>query len=388
MSNEIKELTEEQKAKCPEYVERWTKIGLSTEPAEWGKATDAWRILYKELKYENFGSPVKVQSPVVGSVVASYAKNLMNYMDDEKPSFTRGDFFTHLNTFLRNEKKNKLYSLLKEKIKLNDVIINTIFDTILVTLEEVYKNKNVFSDLFGNGNTSEKAVFKFLSELNKKGFDWHAWDAGAMWASYGAWATFMRDELGIDIKDIGNAYVDQITSVGYVWPNSLFLIMCDRPEKINRNTEGQLHSSNDFSISWRDGWGLYHLNGVEIPEWIVRTPQAQLDPKMLETNEDLKSNVEVRREFIRKVGVERCLDVLKWKVLDKEGDYELGETVVNPQAETPRRYLKMLNPSIQVWHLEAVHPDCATVQDAKNYRRWGADWKSKSDADWNPSTLT
>lgn len=40
-----------------------------------------------------------------------------------------------------------------------------------------------------------------------------------------------------------------------------------------------------------------------------------------------------------------------------------------------RRYLKMRNPSVGVWHLEAVHPSCATVQQAKNYRAGGQEWK-------------
>ena len=34
MNNKIEKLTPEQIAKMPEYIEKWTKIGLSTEPAD------------------------------------------------------------------------------------------------------------------------------------------------------------------------------------------------------------------------------------------------------------------------------------------------------------------------------------------------------------------
>lgn len=126
---------------------------------------------------------------------------------------------------------------------------------------------------------------------------------------------------------------------------------------------------------------LFFLNGVFVSEWLVMTPAHKLNAKELTTRKELKENVEVRREFVRKIGIERCLNVLGWKVLSTVGTYELGETMV---GESPRRYLKMLNPSVNgVWHLEAVHPSCENVQEAINWRTYGN--KSKQ---WQPFLLT
>lgn len=126
---------------------------------------------------------------------------------------------------------------------------------------------------------------------------------------------------------------------------------------------------------------LFFLNGVFVPEWLVMTPAHKLNAKELTTRKELKENVEVRREFVRKIGIERCLNVLGWKKLSIVGTYELGETMV---GESPRRYLKMLNPSVNgVWHLEAVHPSCENVQEAINWRTYGD--KSKQ---WQPFLLT
>jgi len=33
-----------------------------------------------------------------------------------------------------------------------------------------------------------------------------------------------------------------------------------------------------------------------------------------------------------------------------------------------RPYLKMLNPSISTWHIEGIHPDCKTIEQALAWR--------------------
>jgi hypothetical protein len=156
-------------------------------------------------------------------------------------------------------------------------------------------------------------------------------------------------------------------------------VVSQKPTTIKMRA-GRLHGDGTVALEYAGGMvKIYALNGVRVPEWLVMTRADRLDPRDLTKKEELK-NVEVRREFVRKIGVERCLNTLGWKVLQKEGSYELGETVV---GETPRRYLKMLNPSIGIWHLEAVHPSCETVQQSINWRRYGD--KSKS---WLPIELT
>jgi hypothetical protein len=43
----IERLTPEQTARFPEFVEKWTKIGLSTEPADRPRAEAAIRLIYE-----------------------------------------------------------------------------------------------------------------------------------------------------------------------------------------------------------------------------------------------------------------------------------------------------------------------------------------------------
>jgi len=104
------------------------------------------------------------------------------------------------------------------------------------------------------------------------------------------------------------------------------------------------------------------LNGVKVPQWLVETDFRKIDCKKIHEIE----NVEIRREFVRKVGVEKIAIELGAKTIDRRKKYELLS--INMGDNRHRPYLKMLNPSIRVWHLEGVHPDCQTVNQALSWR--------------------
>lgn len=153
--------------------------------------------------------------------------------------------------------------------------------------------------------------------------------------------------------------------------------VCIRPNKVSTNINGDLHCVDGPAIAWRDGYREYALNGVWVDEHIVMTPAEKLDPQLV-----LKEkNAEVRREMVRKIGVERLILKLGAKVIDRQGDYELLD--LNLGENNYRPYLKMLNPSIKTWHVEGVHPTCRTVQEAINWRKYGD--KNRT---WEPEVLT
>jgi len=101
---------------------------------------------------------------------------------------------------------------------------------------------------------------------------------------------------------------------------------------------------------------------VRVSREIAETPAKELDPKLI-----LKEkNAEVRREIVRKVGVERVCEKLGAKCIDRQDTYELLMLDLGDGRSRP--YLKMRNPSIGIYHIEGVHPDCNTVEKALNFR--------------------
>jgi hypothetical protein len=207
--------------------------------------------------------------------------------------------------------------------------------------------------------------------------DWYRYIGGTCWLSWQAYESFFRDVCGLEHDHIQSAkdYADAQMSAGHWWPHSRFVIVSDRPSEIHLLQRGPrgwgshvLHNPNGMALKYRDGWGVYALNGVIVPAWLVETPAEDLDPATFATIE----NAEVRREFVRKVGVERLCQKLGTKVLDRSADgmYELhlvdlkGTTGLWP-------YLKMRNPSIGVYHMEAVEKSCRTVHEALVFRNGG-----------------
>jgi len=116
------------------------------------------------------------------------------------------------------------------------------------------------------------------------------------------------------------------------------------------------------------------LNGVNVGERIASAKAEDLNPAEFAKIE----NVEIRREFVRKVGIERIVSKIGAKTIDKAGDgeYELlsvdlgGSVGVWP-------YLKKRNRSIGCYHLEAVDRACSTVESAIKWRNQATTYPSQ-----------
>jgi hypothetical protein len=136
----------------------------------------------------------------------------------------------------------------------------------------------------------------------------------------------------------------------------------------------RLHAARGPAISWPDGeQQFFFLNGVRVPSEIVEVSAHELEPRLILR----ERNAEVRREIVRKIGIERICQELEAQCLDRQGNYEL--LLLDLQDGRTRPFLKMRNPSIGVYHIEGVAPECRTVAEALA-------WRNQSDVP--PSVLT
>jgi len=173
---------------------------------------------------------------------------------------------------------------------------------------------------------------------------------------------------------------------GRVWQREPEAHGNDNPFSFVCYRNDQIHCATGPAVYCGHGTECqYHLNGVRVPGWLITTPASKIDPALFSTIE----NAEVRREFVRKVGIDMIIQRCGAKVVDKQGDYELLSLEVPnspdfswasfipralPNSDTPTvnnaqwRYLKMKNPSIGVWHVEGVPNECRTVMEALRWR--------------------
>jgi len=153
-----------------------------------------------------------------------------------------------------------------------------------------------------------------------------------------------------------------LSKLSWIYPFKEFVVISEKPTQI-KIKDGQLHNENGPSVLYADGFSIYSLNGVRVSKKLVETPADKLDAGLV-TKE---TNADIRREIVRKIGVDRVYQKLGGKTLDKQGDvYEL--ITLNLGDNRIRPYLKMKNPSIGVYHLEGVSPNCITVSQALEFR--------------------
>ena len=287
---QINSLTKEQISKFPEYVEKWVKIGLSTDPVE------------KDLITPNF-----IREKILG-----YKPAPIVYMDNP--------LSTWLAVLLFYQVWSQVWSQVRSQV----------------------------------GNQVRSQVKDFV----------YPYIDGHFFVGYFAFYDFMNKELGIEFSPLFGLYM-KTTQWGFFYPLENITIICDHPREIYMKN-GILHAEDRPAILYagEPKFEVYVLNGVRVSKEIVLTPSDKLDSHILLKEQ----NTEVRREIVRKIGIEKILFELKAKVLDDKGsegyclyNLDLGDERVRP-------YLRMFNPSEKVWHLEGVSPEITTVEQALEFR--------------------
>jgi hypothetical protein len=213
--------------------------------------------------------------------------------------------------------------------------------------------------IFAEGPTEAWEIIQKITG-EKLDFIWPYLD-GQFWSFYSGWLNYYRDVLKVEIT-IDTSILEELVNYGLIYPLEKHCIITERMSVCKRNGHG-LHCDGGPALEYKDGTKVWSLNGVRVPQWLAETPAEQLNAKEFAKI----SNVEVRREFIRKIGIEKLCNDLGSTVLDKKGNYELHEVDLGTDVgKWP--YLKMLNPSIGVWHMECVDQSCRTVTDAICWR--------------------
>jgi len=186
---------------------------------------------------------------------------------------------------------------------------------------------------------------------------------------------YLLEVLGFHCMAPARGLIELSRCCGRWSPYPEMVIFQHRHSQIHRDSAGRLHRDGGPALAYRDGFAAWALHGVLVPRSLAETPDGQLDPRTLVTIR----NAEVRREFVRKVGIERICYAFQAKAVDRRGTYEL--LILDLGDGRRRPYLKMLNPSIGTWHVEGVSPHCRTVAQALA-------WRDGEDVYVEPDVLT
>jgi hypothetical protein len=196
------------------------------------------------------------------------------------------------------------------------------------------------------------------------------WSPRYWWSGYYVFYDYLNSELlpNINIDNLNNI-IKFSQTIPIMFPYKNICFVSQPPVEISRKGI-TLHNEKDLAVKFNDGWGMYALNGIRMDKKYIESKAQDISI----TDLMKEQNVDVRREVLRKVGLERfiketkgkCLDKMIININNKKCEYQLLEISFNDNITA--RVLKMDNPSIDAMHVEGVEDTCNTVKEALAWR--------------------
>lgn len=213
------------------------------------------------------------------------------------------------------------------------------------------------------GETDEKTI-----EEAFRHFTWPSFQ-GQFEAAWLAYYQFRHEVLNdMDFDSDTFDIVCKMSQHGAVYPLSQHVIVTCRPTRLEVPDGINLHCDGGPAIEYPDGTKIWALNGVRVPQWLAETPEQELKPERIKELD----NVEVRAQFVRKIGFERLMDQFDAEELDRAPDPEGGEYILYAMSLGADvgtwPLLKMTNPSTGTFHTEWVQQGITTVKGALEFR--------------------
>ena len=257
----LAKLTKKQISKFSYYVDKWIKIGLSTEECDFEKSKEAAKLAYKcagldEPKY--FFGPF--DCPVIAKIANDYIKN----------------FFS-------------IFRINKAKIKfedqVGDQVGNQVWNQVRNQVRDQVENQA--------GDQVRNQIY------------------GSMDSSWLSFYDFFQNECKIDCSKL-NGLFEMAKYCGWWIPLKGIVIFQHRPKEIHFDSRNRLHNLNGPSISYRSNLiNIFTVKGVTVDKKIVGKEFGWQDI-------DNEQNVEKRRIMIELYGLEKYIKESGAKIVNSD----------------------------------------------------------------------
>ncbi len=237
----IKSLTPQQEAKLPAYAQKWLDIGLSTEPCNVTQTKRWINRAYKQAgleppkEYKLFDSPLSC---------AQYQLevNLSNQVKDH----TKTQILDPLRDQVHDQVCSQVWSQVwdqvsdRVRIQVRSQVWNSVWGQVY---DQVWKqvwtqvSNQTHYQLYGNHDAHWLGLYDFLLK-----------------------------ELKLDCVRHWTPLINLAKHCGWWRPYKEVCLIQHRPKEIHFNSQKQLHKDGGPALSYRDGFSLWRLNGVETEE--------------------------------------------------------------------------------------------------------------------------
>ena len=309
------ELTPAQRARFPEFVSRWTDIGLCTAAADRPRAEAAIRAMYAAAKL----SPPHVVwcgSPLSQGLTRAIVRTL--------PASVWASVGASVWDSVWDSVRDSVGASVRDSVRasVRDSVRASVWDSV-------------------------------GASVNESAYGAH--DAG--WLSF---YSFFRDVLGLADQTAPLCGLLELAhSAGWALPHEKLCWVSERHNVLRRNELGRLHATDGPAVSYPDGWQIFAVNGTRIPgEWIT-------DPKTLTPEAALgQSNVELRRAAVELLGWHKVLSNLPHRVIDADVNPQIGTLLSVDLPDAPNsRFIRVECGTRRTFALP-VPPEMTTAREA------------------------
>jgi len=363
----INKLTSSQEKLLQVYREKWLAIGLSTKRIDRKKAKENFMI-FNKLILGNKKQPLIIfmDSPLTAWLATL---SMYNYFNNQNKNQVRNRVENQVREQVWNRVEeqvwNRVWNRVREQVwnrvreqvrnQLNEQVENQVWNRVEEQVENQVREQveNQVLD-----RVREQVRGQVLDRVENFIYPYLG---GQFDSAYFSFYDFCNKVLKINFQcqEKWNCYL-RTSDVGLIYPFKEFCVISEKPTEIKMKN-GVLHNESGAAIQYADDFSIYCLNGIKVSKEIVETPAEKLDPYLIVK----EKNVEIRREIVRKIGIERICQKLNAKCIEKKDEYELLLLDLGDNRKRP--YLKMRNPSIGTYHIEGVPPQIKTLEEALNF---------------------
>ena len=288
-------------AQIPEFVERWTRIGLSTTPIDHEAAEPTLHRLYaaagltppqivwapcpmtavlsaivytgirasgREAEAGHRGGLANIVDRItryalITTVPASAHRRIRAHVEDAVAAALACDAGSGFDAvcLINDARRAALDRVLKTSLapalrkRLRALVIEPVRTGPVRFLRTLVEPARI-------------SVYKGVVGLRAGLAGWAHFGA-PLWVPYAAQMDYLDRVLGIPLD---RSFLDAVEHFGLFWMRNDICFAAERPSYLNRDEEGRLHCEVGPSAAYPSGWSWWHWHGTAVPQQVIEMP--------------------------------------------------------------------------------------------------------------------
>ena len=320
----IEKLTPEQEARFPEFVDKWLKIGLCTDPANRPEAERGINLAYELAGLKKPTTIVWFASPLSMAITHGLLKN--ESVGTSVGTSVRDSVRASVGTSVRDRVRTSVGTSVRESVRtsVRDRVRASVWESVRASVwESVWESVENSVRASVRDSVRDSIWESFYGQHN---------------SGFLSFYNYFYEVVGLEDQTRKLAGLNIIAnSAGWLLPCENICFVSERHNVCKVDDRGLIHCEDGPAIQYPDGFSVYGWHGVRVPEeWIVK---KSLDAKSAITWD----NLEQRRAACEIVGWAKILRELNAKTIQKSENPFVGELVEVDLPDIGReKYLRVM----------------------------------------------